>query len=206
MSGQLNLLDILAKAELRQLNQRISIRCSLKALTREEVEAYVTHRLWVARGSTPVTFTPKAFDLVHSISGGVPRVINLLCDRALMVGCEQQTSRITEDHIVGAAAQLGQEIPKGKIMGEGAVAGAATPASRRAGRLAIGAAILAAVALATYVLLGNPVDLMSAGPAPASPPRPAPVLAEPLVALPSARGPAGRDADPGIVLAPGWHV
>ena len=124
--GQLNLLDILAKAELRQLNQRISIRCSLKALTREEVEAYVTHRLWVARGSTSVTFTPKAFDLVHSISGGVPRMINLLCDRALMVGCEQQTSRITEDHIVGAAAQLGQDIPKGKIKGERAV-----PATRR---------------------------------------------------------------------------
>ena len=52
--GQLNLLDVLHKAELRQLDQRISIRCSLKALTREEVEAYVTHRLWVARGSTSV--------------------------------------------------------------------------------------------------------------------------------------------------------
>ena len=116
--GQLNLLDILQKAELRQLDQRISIRCSLKALTREEVEAYVTHRLWVARGSTSVTFTPKAFDLVHSISGGVPRMINLICDRALMVGCEKQTSRITEDHVVGAAAQLGQDIPKGKIKGE----------------------------------------------------------------------------------------
>ena len=116
--GQLNLLDILHKPELRQLDQRISIRCSLKALTREEVEAYVTHRLWVARGSTSVTFTPKAFDLVHSISGGVPRMINLLCDRALMVGCEKQTSRIAEEHVVHAAGQLGQEIPKGKIKGE----------------------------------------------------------------------------------------
>ncbi len=67
--GQLNLLDVLHKAELRQLDQRISIRCSLKALTREEVEAYVTHRLWVARGSTSVSFTPKAFDLVHVALG-----------------------------------------------------------------------------------------------------------------------------------------
>ena len=57
--GQLNLMDLLHKTELRQLDQRISIRCSLKALTREEVEAYVTHRLWVARGSTSVTFTLK---------------------------------------------------------------------------------------------------------------------------------------------------
>src|SRR5687767_2471297 len=116
--GQLNLLDVLAKNELRQLDQRISIRCSLKALTREEVEAYVTHRLWVARGSTSVAFTPKAFDLVHAVSGGVPRMINLLCDRALMMGCEAQTSRITEEHIVKAAAQLGHEIPKGKVRGE----------------------------------------------------------------------------------------
>ena len=82
-------IDILHKPDLRQLDQRISIRCFLKALTREEVEAYVTHRLWVARGSTSVTFTPKAFDLVHSISGGVPRMINLLCDRALMVGVRE---------------------------------------------------------------------------------------------------------------------
>ena len=116
--GQLNLIEMLHKPDLRQLDQRISIRCYLKPLTREEVEAYVTHRLWVARGSTPVTFTPKAFDLVHSISGGVPRVINLVCDRALMAACEKQTSRITEDHVLKAAAQLGHEIPKSKIKGE----------------------------------------------------------------------------------------
>ena len=58
--GQLNLIEMLHKPDLRQLDQRISIRCYLKPLTREEVEAYVTHRLWVARGSTPVTFTPKS--------------------------------------------------------------------------------------------------------------------------------------------------
>jgi general secretion pathway protein A len=182
--GQLNLLDILAKAELRQLNQRISIRCSLKALTREEVEAYVTHRLWVARGSTPVTFTPKAFDLVHAISGGVPRMINLLCDRALMAGCEQQTSRITEDHVVGAAAQVGQDIPKGKIKGERAGTDAAAPRSRRTRLLVLSAVILAAIAAGIYLLFGNPVDLLRAGP-PTTPSPPPRVFAEPLVALPA---------------------
>ena len=182
--GQLNLLDILAKAELRQLDQRISIRCSLKALTREEVEAYVTHRLWVARGSTSVTFTAKAFDLVHSISGGVPRMINLLCDRALMVACEEQTSRITEDHVVGAAAQLGQDIPKGKIKGEGASFSSAASSSRRTGLLVLAAAMLAAVAAAFY-LLGNPLELMSAGPAPESPRPPARVAPPRLVPLPA---------------------
>ena len=82
--GQLNLLNVLAAAEMRQLDQRISIRATLKPLTREEVEAYIAHRLWVARGSTAVTFEPAALDLVHAYTGGVPRIINLLCDRSLM--------------------------------------------------------------------------------------------------------------------------
>src|SRR5687767_10736591 len=74
--GQLNLLSVLADAELRQLDQRISIRAALKPLTREEVEAYIAHRLWVARGSTAVVFEPDALDLVHRFTGGVPRIIN----------------------------------------------------------------------------------------------------------------------------------
>ena len=170
--GQLNLIDILHKPDLRQLDQRISLRCYLKALTREEVEAYVTHRLWVARGSTSVTFTPKAFDLVHSISGGVPRMINLICDRALMVGCEKQTSRITEEHVVRCAGQLGQEIPKGKIKGERA-AGATRPASKRSIALATAVVVVLAAIGAPIYLLGNPLDFLTAGAAPAAPRPPA---------------------------------
>lgn len=105
--GQLNLLDALASADLRQLDQRVSIRHRLKPLTHDEVEAYVAHRLWVARGSTVVTFEPKALELVHRLSGGVPRPINLLCDRALILGAEAQTSRIPSVFIEQAAEQLG---------------------------------------------------------------------------------------------------
>jgi general secretion pathway protein A len=158
--GQLNLLDVLHKAELRQLDQRISIRCSLKALTREEVEAYVTHRLWVARGSTAVSFTPKAFDLVHSLSGGVPRVINLLCDRSLMRACEKQTSRIAEEHVVHAAGQLGQEIPKGKIKGD--LEEVAPVPSRRGPVFAVLLlVILLAATAAAVALTGNPLALLA---------------------------------------------
>ncbi|MDP3720568.1 MAG: AAA family ATPase [Acidobacteriota bacterium] len=157
--GQLNLLDVLQKTELRQLDQRISIRCSLKALTREEVEAYVTHRLWVARGSTSVSFTPKAFDLVHAVSGGVPRMINLLCDRALMVACEAQTSRITEEQVVQSARQIGLAVPKGKVRGERSAA--ATRSSNRSWVLAA-LLVLAAAGGATYYFLGNPIELFSA--------------------------------------------
>lgn len=186
--GQLNLIDILHKPDLRQLDQRISIRCYLKALTREEVEAYVTHRLWVARGSTSVTFTPKAFDLVHSISGGVPRMINLLCDRALMIGCENQTSRIAEEHIVQAAGRLGQEIPKGKIKGERSTTTETTPAmampSRRTLAIAAAVAIVVLIGVAAFFFVGNPVGSSSveAPPAPKVPVRQLPLS---LVALPT---------------------
>lgn len=109
--GQLNLLDVLRSAKLRQLDQRISIRCSLQPLTRDEVEAYITHRLAVARGTTPVTFSLRALDVVHQLSGGVPRLINLICDRALMAGREALTLTI-DDGLVGKAARtLGLEMP-----------------------------------------------------------------------------------------------
>ncbi len=181
--GQLNLLDVLHKSELRQLDQRISIRCSLKALSREEVEAYVTHRLWVARGSTSVSFTPKAFDLVHAVSDGVPRRINLLCDRALMVACEGQSNRITEEQVVGAAAQIGLEVPKGKIRGERSTGGAGT--ARRSGRSWLIAAAMVILALGggTFYLVGNPLDLLEAVEMPVPRRLPVPLLPVPVVAL-----------------------
>ena len=191
--GQLNLIDILHKPDLRQLDQRISLRCYLKALTREEVEAYVTHRLWVARGSTSVTFTPKAFDLVHSISGGVPRMINLLCDRSLMIGCDKQTSRIAEEHVVGAATNLGHDIPKGKIKGEKATdpITPAEPPSRRPIYIGAGAAVAALLVAGVLWLAGNPVALFGAGPPPAAPAAPALPLPEIATALPLMEMPAG---------------
>jgi general secretion pathway protein A len=166
--GQLNLIEMLHKPDLRQLDQRISIRCYLKALTREEVEAYVTHRLWVARGTTPVTFTPSAFDLVHSISAGVPRMINLVCDRALMAACEEKTGQITEEHVVKAAAALGHEIPKGKLKSEKPTATArppvlaARPAEQPAPQpwsrrpLLVGVPVALAAAGIAIWFLGNP--------------------------------------------------
>ena len=105
--GQLNLLDVLAAAEMRQLDQRISIRAALKPLNREEVEAYIAHRLWVARGSAAVTFEPVALDHVHGFTGGVPRIINLLCDRSLMQSAQMRVNRVTAAIIDDAGASLG---------------------------------------------------------------------------------------------------
>jgi len=99
--GQLNLNTLLRSPEMRQLDQRISIRYELKPLTRAEVEAYVPHRLALAGGSA-VTFEPKALRLIHKHSTGVPRLVNLICDRALLAAYTTRTNRISAA-IVGRA-------------------------------------------------------------------------------------------------------
>ena len=104
--GQLNLGTLLRSPELRQLDQRVSIRYELKPLDEESVAAYVAHRLTIAGGSASVAFLPKALAQVHRLSGGIPRLINLICDRALLAGYSVRTNRITPDMVVHAAASL----------------------------------------------------------------------------------------------------
>jgi general secretion pathway protein A len=88
--GQTDLEPLLSRPELRQLHQRVSRRFALEPLNTEEVQQYIEHRLALARHNppfqeaTPVAiFTPEAIRAVAQISNGVPRVINLLCDRSL---------------------------------------------------------------------------------------------------------------------------
>ena len=104
--GQLNLLDLLREQGMRQLDQRISLRATLTPLTRIEMEAYIGHRLGVAKGWSSVTFDAGALDIIHAYSSGVPRVINLLCDRALMLGAEAGTGVIGADMVRNAAKAL----------------------------------------------------------------------------------------------------
>jgi type II secretory pathway predicted ATPase ExeA len=104
--GQLNLHTLLRSPDLRQLDQRISIRYELKPLDAETAAAYVAHRLTIAGGSASVAFTAKALRLVHRLTGGIPRLINLICDRALLAGFSVQASRITPDMVRHAADSL----------------------------------------------------------------------------------------------------
>jgi type II secretory pathway predicted ATPase ExeA len=109
--GQLELQGLLRSANLRQLDQRVSIRYELKPLDREAVGAYVAHRLIIAGGSSSVTFTAKALDRVHKQSGGIPRLINLICDRALLAGYSLRTNRITPPLVEHAAKSLDVQPP-----------------------------------------------------------------------------------------------
>ncbi len=85
--GQLNLIDVLSQPALRQLFQRVSIKCELSALSETEVGDYLRHRLSVA-GASPssVSFAPDGVEEIYDYSGGVPRLINLIADRSLLAG------------------------------------------------------------------------------------------------------------------------
>jgi type II secretory pathway predicted ATPase ExeA len=110
--GQLNLLPLLKAPEMRQLDQRVSIRYELRPLTRDEVSAYVSHRLTIAGGLATVNFQPKALDVVHRRSGGIPRLVNLLCDRSLLAAYSSRSSRITAEIVEKAAVSLDLEEPR----------------------------------------------------------------------------------------------
>jgi general secretion pathway protein A len=104
--GQSELKDMLARHDLRQLAQRITARYHLTPLDRHEAAEYVRHRLAVAGGEGKVSFTPAALDLVYRASGGVPRLVNLVCDRALLAGYVQGKRQIVEDMVRQAAVEV----------------------------------------------------------------------------------------------------
>jgi general secretion pathway protein A len=105
--GQLNLLTSLGSAVNRRFDQRVSLRAVLSPLTRSDVEGYIAHRLAISHGSSSVSFDGPALNQLHSASAGVPRVINLLCDRALMLGARFGLRIITADIITEAIQLLG---------------------------------------------------------------------------------------------------
>jgi general secretion pathway protein A len=104
--GQLNLNALLKAPQMRQLDQRVSIRYQLRPLTRDEAANYVSHRLTVAGGPASVTFDSKALDMMHRRTQGIPRLINLVCDRALLAAYTGRTNRISVDLVCRAAESL----------------------------------------------------------------------------------------------------
>ena len=106
--GQPELRDSLKLPQMRQIDQRVSVRCDLPSLDRADVGGYVQHRLQVAAaGGTRLEFTPAALDAVYCASGGVPRLINRLCDRALHRTHAARTLQIQAHFVQAAADDLG---------------------------------------------------------------------------------------------------
>lgn len=95
--GQPELRENLRDRTLIQLKQRISIRYHLTALDRDETEQYVRHRLQVAGFDGRFPFLPEAMDVAYAYSGGIPRLINVLCDKALLAAFVREMRQIGKD-------------------------------------------------------------------------------------------------------------
>jgi general secretion pathway protein A len=103
--GQPELRELLARNDLRQLAQRITGRYHLHPLTREETHGYVRHRLKVA-GAMNDIFAPSALNEVHRLSSGIPRVINVTCDRALLGAYTTDTHKVNSPLVRRAAGEV----------------------------------------------------------------------------------------------------
>jgi len=105
--GQPELRSRLKLPEMRQIDQRVTTACELQPLTREGVGGYVSHRLAVAGGARErLEFSTVALDLVHDASGGIPRLVNRICDRALTHGYLDRTSHIGQTQVARALHDL----------------------------------------------------------------------------------------------------
>jgi hypothetical protein len=107
--GQLELRDKLKLPEMRQLDQRVSVHCTLQPLTCEGVGGYVAHRLQTAGGSPDrIRFSQEAIESLYLVSNGVPRVINRLCDRALHHGYLRRAGTIDLEIFEAALPETAQ--------------------------------------------------------------------------------------------------
>lgn len=175
LMGQSELLEMLARHELRQLAQRVTARYHLTALSEPETREYVRHRLEVAGGGGKVTFTDEALREVHRLAGGLPRVINLLCDRALLGGYARSQREIDAGLVREAAREA---------LGTPRVAALPRPVHG----LALGITAAATLGLVGWALTRGAPRALAPAPAPtstsASPTPPATPLEPALLALP----------------------
>ena len=126
--GQPELRAKLSLPGMRQLDQRIAVRFHINELSRGETASYILHRLQVAGADTGITFTPKALKLIYQYSTGLPRRINLLCDRALMNAFVHETNCVNGSLVRQSARDL---------EGGRQTVYARTPGTRLLGRLAL---------------------------------------------------------------------
>jgi general secretion pathway protein A len=101
--GQPELRDMLAREDMRQLSQRVTARYHLEPISRDEADAYIRHRLQIC-GNAGRLFSKSAVDRIQKLSGGIPRLINVLCDRA-MLGAYVEGKQQVDNKVVRRAAK-----------------------------------------------------------------------------------------------------
>ncbi|MFQ5515281.1 MAG: ExeA family protein [Myxococcota bacterium] len=105
--GQPELDSKLARPEIRQLLQRVELRYRIRPLSTQETREYVRQRLLIAGHESGDVFTASALRSIHRYTSGIPRVINVLCDGALLIGFVRRSPRVSARIISEAAGELG---------------------------------------------------------------------------------------------------
>jgi general secretion pathway protein A len=112
LAGQLELDQTLKIPELRQLRQTVAVHCSLEPLSKSDMTQYIYHRLWKAGADRSLSFSNEALNSVYEHSSGYPRLINVICDRTLTVGCNNRSWRISDKMVHEALMHLGMRAKK----------------------------------------------------------------------------------------------
>ena len=126
LSGQPELEDKLAKPQLRQLRQRITLRCRTVPLTLEETSQYITKRLQVAGTIDPI-FSAEAIAAIHRASEGIPRVINMLSEQCLITGYVEQKTSISLEIAQSAIKEVGASEPQALAVAANGTNGSSAP-------------------------------------------------------------------------------
>jgi hypothetical protein len=103
--GQSELDALLDRDDLRQFKQRVALRVVIDPLTAQEIPEYIQHR-WTKAGGSEAPFSTDAFAVIGRVSQGVPRVINVICDHALMHACGDESTSVEERHVLGACHDM----------------------------------------------------------------------------------------------------
>jgi general secretion pathway protein A len=106
LTGQPELADRLNQPSLRQLKQRVALRCLLGRLDKTETGAYIAARIWSAGGEDRKLFTPEAIDAIYDASRGIPRTISVICDNALLGGFAVDENPVGRDTVLEVCRDL----------------------------------------------------------------------------------------------------
>lgn len=107
--GQPEFRRVLQSPEMEQLRQRIIASCHLGPLDRTETEAYIAHRLQIVGWLGDPSFSADAFAAIHQFTGGIPRKINILCDRLLLLGRLEELHELTDKEVAKVTEELPQQ-------------------------------------------------------------------------------------------------
>ena len=229
--GQPELRTVVARPELEQLAQRVIARFHLGALNAAETRQYIQHRMQVAGLRGPLPFSSQAMQRIHEIARGVPRRINLLCDRALLGAYATNQPRVERAVVEKAAGEVFETDAPVTKSRQGLAAASASSWASPLGTLGVGLVVGALVAgvlfwlwsqnaarptaavAPTATLAATPAAPVAQDPAPATPaptdaaapaPTAAAALPEPLPGPPAASALLKNEAEAWRELGPLW--